>query len=265
MRLADSHAHLTSSGVFENIEAVLARAQQAGVQTIVNICTDLVTLERGLALSLRYPWIYQTAATTPHDVEKMGEAHFDVIASYARQGVLKAIGETGLDYYYQHSSRSVQQAFLRRYLHLALECGLPVVIHCREAFADFFAILDAEYQVNGRHAPGVLHCFTGTLKEAEEVIKRGWMLSLSGIVTFKKSLELQQVAKEVPLSQLLIETDTPYLAPQSHRGKPNEPAFLVETAAFIASLRGVSLEEIAHATEQNTHSLFKIISFNKFR
>ncbi len=254
----DSHAHLTSTAVFDQVDALIERAEQAQVRAIVNICTDLVTLERGLELSHRYPWIYQAAATTPHDVEAEGELVFEGIATCARQGLLKAVGETGLDYYYEHSARSIQQAFLRRYLHLALECKLPVVIHCREAFADFFEILDAEYLVNGHHAPGVLHCFTGTMPEAEEVLKRGWMLSLSGIVTFKKSIELQQVAREVPLSQLLIETDTPYLAPQKHRGKTNEPAFVAETAAFIASIKGISVEEVALATAKNACALFNL-------
>lgn len=255
--MIDSHAHLTSPAVFDHIDSLLERACQAGIEAIVNICTDPLSLERGLQLSQRYPWIYQAAATTPHDVEKEGEAVFDIMAKSARQGQLKAVGETGLDYYYQHSNRQIQKQFLVRYLQLALECKLPVVIHCREAFADLFEILDAEYQINGRHAPGVLHCFTGTMQEAEEVIKRGWMLSLSGIVTFKKSLELQQVAREVPLEQLLIETDTPYLAPQKHRGKQNEPAFLVETAAFIASLKQIPFEELVQATGQNTSHLFR--------
>lgn len=236
----------------------MERAQQAGVEAIVNICTDPLSLERGLALSQRCPWIYQAAATTPHDVEKEGEQVFEIVAAAARKGQLVAVGETGLDYYYEHSNREIQKQFLRRYLHLALECKLPVVIHCRDAFKDFFEILDAEYQINGRHAPGVLHCFTGTVAEAEEVIKRGWMLSLSGIVTFKKSLELQDVAREVPLQQLLIETDTPYLAPQKHRGKQNEPAFLVETAHFIASLKELPFEKLAEATRFNAKQLLKL-------
>lgn len=254
----DSHAHLTCNGVYEEIDAILDRAQQANVQSIVNICTDPLTLERGIQLSQRYPWVYLAAATTPHDVEKEGESAFDFIAQHARQGTLKAVGETGLDYYYQHSKRDIQKDFLRRYLHLALECRLPVVIHCRDAFADFFEILDAEYQIDHQHAPGVLHCFTGTVQEAEEVLKRGWMLSLSGIVTFKKSLELQEVAKLVPLSQLLIETDTPYLAPQTCRGKQNEPAFLVETAKFIASLKQIPLEQVSQATSHNARRLFQL-------
>ena len=254
----DSHAHLASDSVFDQVDAILSRAREAGVCTIINICTDSKTLQRGIELVKRYPWIYNTASVTPHDVEKIGDSDFPFIAECARTGQLKAVGETGLDYYYEHSNRMEQKRHLIQYLHLALECDLPVVIHCRNAFQDFFEILDAEYQVNGKCAPGVLHCFTGTLQEAEEVLKRGWMLSLSGIVTFKKSVELQEVAKIVPLSQLLIETDTPYLAPQSKRGQPNEPAYVVETAAFIAQSRGIPLEEIAIATSQNVATLFKI-------
>lgn len=254
----DSHAHLTSDAVYEHVHDLIQRAQAAGVHSIVNICTDPKTLQRGLELAKQYPWIYQAAATTPHDVEKEGAEVFDLMAHHARAGDLKAVGEIGLDYYYQHSNRQIQQEFLRRYLHLALECKLPVVIHCREAFADFFTILDAEYVVKGRHAPGVLHCFTGTAAEAEEVLKRGWMLSLSGIVTFKKSQTLQEVAKMVPLEQLLIETDTPYLAPQAHRGKTNEPAFLIETAGFIAHLKGISIEQLAQATTENARQLFNV-------
>lgn len=254
--LIDSHAHLTSPTVFEQLDAVLERAKQAGVTSIVNICTDPLSLERGLALSQRCPWIYQAAATTPHDVEKEGEAVFEIMAASALQGLLRAVGETGLDYHYEHSNRLIQKQFLRRYLQLALECQLPIIIHCREAFADLFEMIDVDYTVNGSCAPGVLHCFTGNLKEAEEVLKRGWMLSLSGIVTFKKSHELQQVAKEVPLEQLLIETDTPYLAPQGHRGKQNEPAFLVETAHFVASLKRVPFEELARVTAQNAKRFF---------
>lgn len=254
----DSHAHLTGDGVYELLPAMLVRAQNAGVGTVMNICTDILTLERGIKVAEDYAWIYNVGSTTPHDVAKEGESAFPVFASYARQGKLKAVGETGLDYHYQHSPADLQKDFLRRYLHLALECHLPVVIHCREAFSDLFEILDAEYCINQKHAPGVLHCFTGTIAEAEEVVKRGWYLSMSGIVTFKKSIELQEVAKRVPLNQLLIETDTPYLAPQPHRGKPNEPAFVADTAAAIAALRGIPLEELATATTANAKRLFKI-------
>ena len=256
--LTDSHAHLTSETLYDQVDLLVERARNADVKTMINICTDPLSLERGLLLSERYPWIHQVASTTPHDVEKEGESFFKIVAEQAKLGKLKAIGETGLDYFYEHSPKETQKKFFIRYLHLALEYQLPVVIHCREAFQDFFEILDAEYVVNGRHAPGVLHCFTGTILEAEEVLKRGWMLSLSGIVTFKKSLVIQEVAKFVPLSQLLIETDAPYLAPMPYRGKQNEPAFLKETASFIAFLKQISLNEVADQTSKNANVLFKI-------
>ncbi len=255
----DSHAHLTSDdATYEDVHEILRRSQEAGINQIVNICTGVESLKRGLKLADAYPYVHNTASTTPHDVEKDGEEAFPFIAETAREKRLKAIGETGLDYHYAHSKPEIQQTFLRRYLQLALECDLPVIIHCRDAFADFFKILDEEYKINGKHAPGVLHCFTGTMQEAEEVIKRGWYLSLSGIVTFKKSDILKEVAKFVPINQLLIETDTPYLAPQSKRGKTNEPTYLPEIAACIASLKGISIDEVAAATSNNARTLFGI-------
>jgi TatD DNase family protein len=256
--MIDSHAHLGSEELFTDIDEILARAKAAGLAAIVNICTDPLTLERGLELRKKYPWIYNAAATTPHDVDKEGEEVFPRIAYHAMKGDLHAIGETGLDYHYTHSSRETQKHYLRRYLQLALECKLPVVIHCRDAFADFFEILDQEYTIKGKHAPGVLHCFTGTVAEAEAVISRGWYLSLSGIVTFKKSETLREVARMVPLQQLLIETDAPYLAPQSHRGKLNEPAFVAETAAFVSSVKNISVEEVVSQTADNARRLFGI-------
>jgi TatD DNase family protein len=164
------------------------------------------------------------------------------------------VGETGLDYHYEHLPKAVQKECLSRYLALAVETALPVIFHCRNAFEDLFSITDTEYP---RHSPAILHCFTGTLDEATEVIKRGWHLSLSGIVTFKKSDSLREVAKIIPLSQLLIETDTPFLAPQTQRGKPNEPSFLPEIALCIAAVKGIDVEEVARATSENAKRLFR--------
>lgn len=254
----DSHAHLTTPSLAEDLEHILSRAQEAKLKHIINICTDIPTLKKGLELSQKHPWIYNTASTTPHDVEKEGEEVFPIVAQCAREGKLIAIGETGLDYFYTHSAREIQKDFLRRYLHLALECQLPVVIHCRDAFDDFFEILDAEYQINDRHAPGVLHCFTGTVAEAEEVLKRDWFVSFSGIITFKRSEELREAVKLVPLEKIFIETDSPYLAPQSRRGKVNEPSYIIETAQMIADIKNVPLEEVAHTTARNIQSLFQI-------
>lgn len=258
MNLVDSHAHLTSDALSPVIDVILERAKSQGVTTIINICTDESTLNRGLTLAQKYPWVFTTAATTPHDVAQEGELVFPIVEKHARNGDLVAVGETGLDYFYMHSPKETQQHFLRKYLRLALECQLPVVIHCREAFDDFFKILDEEYVVQGKHAPGVLHCFTGTVSEAKEVLARGWYLSLSGIVTFKKSVELKEVARIVPLDQLLIETDSPFLAPQSRRGKTNEPAYLLETASAIAEIKGVPLDQVAQATSSNAYHLFKL-------
>ena len=258
MELIDSHAHISSETVYPHIDDVLTRSKENGVKSIINICTDRLSLERGLELASKNSWVYNTAATTPHDVEKEGEELWPIMEQAAKDGKLVAVGETGLDYYYTHSSPEIQQQFLRRYLQLARDCDLPVVIHCRDAFADFFRILDEEFTENGKHLPGVLHCFTGTLDEAKEVIARGWYLSLSGIVTFKRSEELREVAKIVPIDQLLIETDSPYLAPQGKRGKMNEPSFLTLTAQFIAELKNMSLEELAEKTAKNSQQLFRI-------
>lgn len=256
IHFTDSHAHLSAPPLLEQIDSIIERARSAGVHTIVNICTGVDSLHKGLELSKRYPGLYNAAAVHPHDAQALHAEYFPLVEKHAQQKDLVAIGETGLDYHYQHSSRDVQKEVLRKHLKLALSCGLPVIIHCREAYADFFELLDAEYVVNGRHAPGVLHCFTGTMAEAQQVLERGWYLSLSGVVTFKKSEELRDVARIVPLDKLLIETDAPYLAPQSHRGKQNEPAYVVETAEVIAAVKQLSVAELAKATTQNAQNLF---------
>ncbi len=254
MRFCDSHAHLSSPDVLPQIDGIMARAKIAGVERILNICTDIESLEKGLALEKKYyPQIKNAGATTPHDVGKEGEAAFPYFADAARSKQLVAVGETGLDYYYAHSDKETQKRYLIRYLHLAVECALPIIFHCRDAFADLFAIADAEYR---KGAPAILHCFTGTVQEAEQVLARGWFLSLSGIMTFKKSETLREVARLTPLSQLLIETDTPYLAPQSKRGQPNEPSYIAETAACIAIAKNIPLEEVARASFENASRLF---------
>lgn len=253
MEFFDSHAHLTAPDVLPHLDALLTRAKIAGVRKILNICTDPPSLYEGLALSARHPFVQNAGATTPHDVEKEGESAFPIFSQAAMAHQLVAVGETGLDYHYEHSPRQIQKEFLIRYLHLAAVSQLPVIFHCRNAFEDLFSIVDQEYP---KGCKAVLHCFTGTIEEAERVLDRGWFLSISGIVTYKKSQWLREVAKIVPLSQLLIETDTPYLAPQKYRGKPNEPSYVVETASCIASEKGLSLEKIAQATDANGKKLF---------
>lgn len=257
-RYIDSHAHLTSRQLVGHTDELAQRAQSARLDYIVNICTNLESLEAGIALHQKYPWIVNAGATTPHDVTSEGEELFPRFAQAANEGALVAVGETGLDYFYEHSDRATQKLFLERYLALALECQLPIIIHCRDAFQDLFEILDHHYCPNGLHAPGVLHCFTGTLEEARQVLNRGWFLSLSGIVTFKKSDQLRDVARFVPLDRLLIETDSPYLAPQSHRGQINEPSYLAEVAQVIADTKLLPKEAVAEATHRNACSLFRL-------
>ncbi len=250
--MIDTHAHLTSPSVLEMVNELLERAKVSGVEKIVNICTDQPSLEKGLQLRERYPWIFNAAATTPHDVVKEGEVFFPFVEQEAKKGGLIAIGETGLDYFYEHSPKEIQKKFLTRYFELALQVKLPIIFHCRNAFADLFAQADQEY----KNAPAILHCFTGSVEEARSVLNRGWYLSFSGIVTYKKSESLREVARYVPLDRILIETDTPYLAPQSQRGKQNEPAFIVETAEMVAREKNISFAECVAASSNNACNIF---------
>lgn len=244
----DSHAHLTSDQLFPHLDEILKRASLAKVTHMINICTDQSTLKRGLELN--HPSVYNAASTTPHDVDTLGESDFFIMEKAAREGLLVAVGETGLDYHYEHSPKEKQQEFLIRYAKLAKECDLPLIIHCRDAFPDLFKILKSERVL--------IHCFTGTKEEAKEIVNRGWLLSLSGIVTFKKSHELKEVAQNTPLEHLLIETDAPYLSPEGFRGKTNEPSFLVKTAEVIGELRGLSSSELGTHTSQNALKFFRI-------
>jgi TatD DNase family protein len=252
--LIDSHAHLGYDSLYDNIDTIMQRAFAEEVLAIINICTDEITAQRGLALQQKYPCIYNVGSTTPHDTEKLGEKDFAMFSNLARQKKLVAIGETGLDYFYDYSPKKTQQKWLTQYLELAVETNLPVVIHCRDAFSDLFAITENSY----KERPLLLHCFTGTISEAKQALDRGWMISFSGIVTFKKSTQLQEAAAYVPMSHLVVETDSPYLAPQSKRGQTNEPSFLKETAKFVADLKKVDFANFCHTTRANTKKFFHI-------
>ncbi|MEM8727299.1 MAG: TatD family hydrolase [Chlamydiota bacterium] len=250
----DSHAHLTSEPIFGALDEILQRAKERQVERIFNICTDKVSLRRGLELAAREERIHSVGATPPQTVEQQGELYFPLFEAAAKEGKLVAIGETGLDYHHRQSPKEIQRTFLIRYLRLAAKCLLPVVIHCRDAFADLYAIA-------GDHFPEgqiVLHCFTGTMNDAERALEKGWMLSFSGIVTFKRSEELRAIAREVPIDRMLIETDSPYLAPQSMRGQTNEPSFIHETAQTIAAVKGLAVEEAARITSGNARRFFKL-------
>ncbi|MBI5274198.1 MAG: TatD family hydrolase [Chlamydiales bacterium] len=247
----DSHAHITSDELYPTVENILQRAKLADVQYILNICTDASTLQRGLEVHLRHPWVMNAGATTPHDVLTLGEKDFLLFEKSALSGKLVAVGETGLDYHYERSPKALQQEYLIRYFDLAKRANLPVVIHCRDAFEDLFSMADKYYRSNR----AILHCFTGTLEEAKEVVKRGWKISFSGIVTFKKSEDLRRVFSEIPMSSILIETDAPYLAPGKYRGKINEPGYITETYRLIADRLSIDVGHLCNIVVNNFQSI----------
>jgi len=245
----DAHAHITHENIADREEEFLQRAAQHHIVAIVNVCTDSESLAKGLALTERHRWVFNAAAVTPHDVETLGETFFSEVAACARERKVVAVGETGLDYHYKELSKELQHKFLLKHLELAKETSLPLIFHCREAFHDLFSM-------TGGIDSAMLHCFTGSKEEAKGCIDRGWMVSFSGIVTFKNSAALREMAAFVPLESMLIETDAPYLAPQSKRGMVNEPANVTEVAHVIASIKGVTTEDVGNITARNAAKLF---------
>jgi len=242
----------------ENPVEVATRANKAGVEAIINICTDTETLEKGLELKEACPYVYNVASTTPHDVDDHGAKEWEAFASAARSGRLVAVGETGLDFFYEHAPRKKQEELLAKYCALALETKLPLIIHCRDAFERFFEVMRSEYFRKPGALPGILHCFTGTEAEAKDGISEGWCISLSGILTFKNGAAIRNVAKALPLDHLVIETDAPWLAPQSRRGQTNEPAYVIEVGEVLAEVKGLDKAEVAQVTTANAKRIFKI-------
>lgn len=254
MTLVDSHCHLDSADFNDDREAVIARALEAGVARMVAVGTGEgpPDLEAGVRLADRYDSMFATVGVHPHDASKADDDTLKRVSELARQHPkVIAMGEIGLDYHYDFSPRERQRAVFEQQLAIAKEAGLPVVIHTREAWEDTFEILDRHW--NGS---GIMHCFTGGIEEARRSLAMGFHLSFGGIVTFPKAVEIQQAAREAPLDRILVETDAPYLAPVPLRGKRNEPAFVVHTAAKVAALRGQTAEEIAAATTANFERLF---------
>lgn len=251
MEFFDTHAHLTGEGDFDNVDEIINRAKNANVTKIVNICTDIGSLDRGCSLSEKYDFVYTAASTTPHGADNSEDIFFEDVKKAVDNKKLIAIGESGLDYFYGLEKKEFQKLFFKNYLKLAKDNNLPLIIHARDAFEDLFQIAD-EFE----HQKVLLHCFTGTQKQAHEVINRGWYISFSGIITFKNSEDLRKIVEEVPLDRILIETDSPLLAPQSKRGKKNEPANVVEVAETVANIKGKNLDEIAKITFDNAARFF---------
>jgi TatD DNase family protein len=253
--LFDSHAHVDGPEFDADRDATLARARAAGVQRMVVIGAvgEPASAERAVALAERDPDIWATVATHPHDVANMTPAWWATHERLARHPRVVAIGETGLDYYYDHSPRDAQQAAFARFIELAHAVGKPVVCHIRDAHADARAIL-----VAGKVTDCIIHCFTGTPDEARGYAELGYYVSFSGIVTYKTAQALRDAVPLVPRDRLLIETDCPYLAPIPKRGKRNEPAFLTHTAEVVARCSGMTFEDLAAQTTQNACRVFRL-------
>lgn len=252
--LIDSHCHLEYKGVIEDQAGVLTRARGAGVGQFLNISTKQSEWDQVIATAMREPDVWASVGIHPHEAD----AHEGMAAKTLRTATnnpkVIAIGETGLDYYYDHSDRNVQRDLFRMHIGVARETGLPVIIHTRDAEADTLVILEEEL---GKGAfPALIHCFTASADFGVKVLELGLTISISGIVTFKNAKDLQAVAKDIPSDRLLVETDSPFLAPVPHRGKPCEPAFVASTAQFLADLRGETLENLAQTTSANFAKLF---------
>ena len=252
--LVDSHCHLDFPDFAGEQDALIARAAAAGVGRMVTICTRVRRFEQVLAVAEAHDEVYCSVGTHPHNAAEELDVTADDLVRLAAHPKVVAIGEAGLDYFYDHAPREAQAQGLRIHIAAAREIGLPLVIHARDADADMAAILEDE---TGKGAfPFVLHCFSSGRGLAEAGLRLGGYVSFSGILTFRKSEELRAIARDVPRDRLLVETDAPYLAPAPHRGKRNEPAYVAHTAAVLAETIGVSPAEIADITTENVFRLF---------
>lgn len=257
--LIDTHAHLHDAKFDADREAVIERMREAGVAAVVTIGTDLPASRAAVELAARHPDIWATVGVDPHEAASFNAETLAELRDLARSPHVVAIGEIGLDYYWDKAPRPVQAQVFEQQLALALELGLPVVIHNREAHADTLTMLRAwatDHPWQGRRPLGVLHCFSGDVAMALEAAELGFLISLAGPVTFKNAKKPVAVAREVPLNALVIETDAPYLSPHPHRGQRNEPARVRLVAERIAEIRGIPFEVVAQATTANARALF---------
>jgi TatD DNase family protein len=257
-----SHAHVECEKFSADRADMMALAREAGLERILAIGsgTGPGTYDCGLRVAEQHEWIFASTGLHPHEASVATETDYQEMAELARHPKIIAWGEIGLDYFYDHSPRDVQKAVFRRQMELAAAAKLPIIIHCRpsnnseNAWDDTLEMLRAHWAPSG--LPGILHCFTGEWKHAQAALDIGFYISFAGNVSYPKAQNIRDAAKEVPMDRMLIETDSPYLAPVPHRGKRNEPAFVVNTAETIAQLRGVAKEEIGRQTAENFYTLF---------
>jgi TatD DNase family protein len=264
LMFVDSHAHLDGKQFAADREQVVARAREAGVETIVAIGNGdgPPTLDRGIRLAEEFPFMFATVGIHPHEAKLADDAAFAELGRLARHPKVIACGEIGLDYFYDHSPRGTQKEVFIRQMELAGAARLPIVIHCRpsndsdDAWEDCLGMINEQWKPRG--LGGILHCFTGSWPQAKRALDMGFMISFAGNLTFPKAQQIRDAAMEVPLERMLIETDSPYLAPVPHRGKRNEPAFVAETARKLGELRGLSREDMVERTSRNFYNFFKL-------
>lgn len=252
--LFDSHAHIDDKKFNDDRDTTIARALESGIEGILNAGADMFSSARAVELAERYEAVYAAVGIHPHDAKEARETDYSKLAEWAARPKVVAIGEIGLDYHYDFSPREAQKTVLIRQLDLARQLGKPVIIHDREAHGDILSIMKKE----GAGLSGVFHCFSGSMEMAREVLAMGFYLSFAGPVTFANAHKLKEVAREIPLDRLLVETDSPYLTPEPYRGRRNEPAYVRYVAETIAELRNIEPEYLAKITTENTKHLFKI-------
>jgi len=250
----DSHCHLNYKGLVEDQQGVLERARAAGVSQMLNISTRASEWDAVIAVAERESDVMASVGIHPHEADVHPDVEIATLVEKAAHPRVIGIGESGLDYYYDHSDRARQRDSFRNHIAAARETQLPLIVHTRDAEEDTYEILSEEMG-KGTY-PALIHCFTASQAFAEQVLALGLYISISGIVTFKNARDLQAAAKAVPLDRLLIETDSPFLAPVPHRGRPCEPAYVADTARFLAELRGEPIETLAEATTANFYRLF---------
>jgi TatD DNase family protein len=253
--LVDSHCHLDFPDFDGELDQIVARARAAGVGIIVTICTLVSRFPKVLALAERYDRMYCSIGIHPHEAGNEPPVTAAELVALARHPKVVGIGETGLDYFYEHSPRATQQRSFRAHIAAARETGLPLIVHTRDADQDTAAILHEEYAKGP--FPGLIHCFSASQELAEKAVEIGLYVSVSGIITFKKAEALRDAIRGVPVDRLLVETDAPYLAPTPRRGRRNEPALVVHTAAKLAEIKGLTASELARRTTDNFARLFR--------
>jgi len=261
IKLIDTHAHLDMKEFRANLDEVLENCRNAGIEKVLIPGVTLKDTPRIIKLIEKYPQLYGGVALHPSDAKDWDENSYDTLKQYAQHPKIIAIGETGLDYYWDKTFIDLQKHVFKEHIRLAKEVNKPLIIHSREASADILAILK---ETNAKEIGGVMHCFSGSAEFALECIKEGFYIALGGPVTFKNAKKPKEVAQAVPLDKLLLETDSPYLAPQQFRGKLNAPSKVVYVAEEIASLRNISVEQVAEATYQNSIRLFRFEGTEKF-